>query len=383
MASIDLFRMERYQARHFHVVEHDLSESGVRPLSIAELLGEGPEVEELLRVPLGYPLSEGSRATREQIASWYPGAVAEDVTLVNGTAEAIFLTLWTVLEPGDRLAYMVPNYLQGLGLGRHFAGALDTFALRQVEADGARRWALDLEELERAVGPATKAVMVCHPDNPTGHVLTAEEMAAVIAAARRAGAWVIADEVYRGAEIETETTSPTFWGRYERTIVLAGLSKAFGLPGLRVGWALAPRDFIERLWEHHDYTTLAPSMPSDLLCRVAMTPAKREWILSRTRRILREHLPPLEAWIAGHGALFRYARPRAGAIAYLEYDLPVEPSELVERIRRECDVLLVSSDMFGLSGRGLRVGFGYDIGKTLQALRRVDELLARMVRAGR
>jgi len=371
---IDLFEMERMQALYWHQVEYDLSESGVTPLTIEELLGGEVDPEPFLQTKLGYPLSEGSALTRERIAAWYPGAGPENVTVVNGGSEANHLTLWTLLEPGDRLAFMVPNYMQGWGLGRHYGEATEVFRLKLREEGGRLRWAVDLDELEGAVTAKTKAVMVCNPNNPTGHVLTEEEMSAVEGAARRVGAWLVADEIYRGAEVGVDRASPTFWGRYDKVVVTSGLSKAFGMPGLRIGWAVAPEELIRDIRVRHDYTTLTPGMLSDNLAAIAIHPERREWILARTRRIIREHLPRLEEWIHSHDDIFRYARPEAGAIAYVEYDLPVEPTELIDRIREEQSVLLVPGDQFGL-GKGIRFGYGYDIEHTLKGLARVDEVL--------
>jgi aspartate/methionine/tyrosine aminotransferase len=199
-------------------------------------------------------------------------------------------------------------------------------------------------------------------------------MKAVIEVADRVGAWIVSDEIYRGAEVDTDATSPTFWGRYERVIVTSGLSKAFAMPGLRIGWAVGPADAIARIWERHDYTTLTPSMVSDRLATFAMQPDVRENIFARTRAIIRTNLPPLEEWIATHPS-FSYARPVAGAIAYVKYDLPIGSGDLVERVRQEQSVLLVPGDMFGLK-KGIRLGFGYDIEHTMKGLARVDETLA-------
>jgi aspartate/methionine/tyrosine aminotransferase len=379
MARIDPFRMERMQSLYWHRVEHDLSESGVTPLSIAELLrlAGTEEPASLLDAELGYPLSEGSEATRAAIASWYPGATAANVTLTNGGSEANFLTLWTLLRPGKRLAFMVPNYLQGWGLGRHFADGTDVFSLKLREG----RWGLDLAGLDRAVRPGrTSAIVVCNPNNPTGHVLTSQEMEAVVDAAHRARAWIVADEIYRGAEVEGDEGSPTFWGRYDKVIVTSGLSKAFAMPGLRLGWAVAPEDVVREIWVRHDYTTLTPGILSDRLAGLAMQPATRELVLARTRKIIRANLPPLEGWIATHAGVFHYARPEAGAIAYVKYDLPIRSTALIDRIREEQSVLLVPGDMFGV-GKGIRFGFGFDIERTLKGLAKVDEVLRAVGRA--
>jgi aspartate/methionine/tyrosine aminotransferase len=368
---LDLFSMERYQSLYWHQVEYDLSESGVLPMTIRELLGPDADGEEFLETLLGYPLSEGSVETRANIAEWYPGATAEHVTVVNGGSEANFLTLLALMEPGDRLAFMVPNYLQGAGLGRAFGGGTDTFGL--ALRDG--RWALDVAQLEESVGPDTRLIMVCNPNNPTGSVLTAEEMDAVVRVAERQGAWIVADEIYRGAELSSDDTTPSFWGRYERVIVTSGLSKAFALPGLRIGWVVAPPSTIARIWERHDYTTLTPGMVSDKLATHAMTPDVREAILARTRSIIRSNYPPLEAWLEDHSDVFEWARPVAGAIAYARTELHEGTAALVDRIRRERSVLLVPGEMFGLA-QGIRFGFGYDIEHTLKGLSRVDEVLA-------
>jgi aspartate/methionine/tyrosine aminotransferase len=370
MARIPLFEMERYQSKYWHVVAHDLSESGVLPMTIRELLGPAADAESFLATALAYPLSEGAHASREAIADWYPGATADNVTMMNGGSEANLLSLWSLLRPGDRLAFMVPNYCQGLGLGEVFGKAVDTFAL---VPDG-ERWALDLDSLDDAVGKGTRAIMVCNPNNPTGAVLTEGEMEAVIEVADRAGAWIIADEIYRGAEVDTDVTTPTFWGRYERVVVTSGLSKAFAMPGLRIGWAVAPTKIVERIWRHHDYTTLTPGMISDQLTGWAMQPSIREAILGRTRAIIRANLPSLESWFASQPAL-RYRRPTAGAIAFAEVDLPIPTREFVERVREERSVLLVPGEMLGV-GNGIRIGFGYHMEDTLQGLALVGETLA-------
>ena len=296
--------------------------------------------------------------------------------MMNGGSEANLLTLWSLLRGDDRLAFMVPNYLQGLGLGAVFGRGVDTFPL--VE-DG-DRWALDLERLERAVGKRTKAIMVCNPNNPTGGVLTEGEMEAVIEVAERAGAWIVADEIYRGAEVDTDATTPTFWGRYEKVVITSGLSKAFAMPGLRVGWTVAPSKVIERIWRHHDYSTLTPGLLSDRLTAVAMQPHVRENILARTRGIIRANLPLLESWLATQPAL-RARRPVAGAIAFAKVDLPVDTRYLVERIRTERSVLLVPGEMFGIDN-GIRFGFGFDVEHTLKGLALAGDTIAAVAANG-
>jgi hypothetical protein len=196
----------------------------------------------------------------------------------------------------------------------------------------------------------------------------------VVAAADRVGAWIVSDEIYRGAEVDADEASPTFWGRYDKVVVTSGLSKAFAMPGLRLGWTLGPQELIRDTWIRHDYTTLTPSAVSDKLAAFAMDPVVRENIFARTRAIIRANLPHLEAWIREHDDVFTYARPIAGAIAYVRYDLPVGSTELIDRVREERSVLLVPGDMFGLR-KGIRFGFGYDIEHTMKGLAQAEDLL--------
>jgi aspartate/methionine/tyrosine aminotransferase len=370
MAKFPLFEMERYQSEYWHVVDHDLSESGVQPLTIRELLGPAADAETFLGTALGYPLSEGSPVSREAIADWYPLATADNVTMMNGGSEANMLTLWSLLRPGDRLAFMVPNYCQGLGLGKVFGAGVDTFRL----VPDRERWALDVDSLLEAAGKRTRVIMVCNPNNPTGAVLTEGEMEIVVEVAERWGAWIVADEIYRGAEVDTDAASPTFWGRYDKVVVTSGLSKAFAMPGLRVGWAVAPSKVIQRIWKRHDYTTLTPSVISDSLTGWAMHPTVRETILGRTRAIIRANLPAVEEWFASQPAL-RYRRPGAGAIAFAEVDLPISSRKFVEQVRKDRSVLLVPGEMFGIDN-GIRVGFGYDVEGLLKGLALVGDSLS-------
>jgi len=377
---IDKFEMERMQVQYENVVDYNLSESGVLPLKLSELLdGEGdPEI--FLNQELCYPEADGSPLLRERIAQFYPDCKPSNITVINGGSEANFVSLWTLLEKGRRLAFMVPNYMQGWGLGRAFAEGVDTFHLVVREENGQRRWVLDADELRQVVTPKTNAILVTNPNNPTGAVLNEDEMEVVVETARRVGAWIISDEIYRGAELEGDT-SPTFWGRYEKVVVTSGLSKAFALPGLRIGWAVAPEEMIEEIWIHHDYVTTTPGFLNDRLAAIAMEPVRREAILARNRRIIQANLSVMEEWMNEYSHLFHYTRPVAGAIAYFEYDFPINSTTLIDRLRKESSVLLVPGEQFGLD-KGIRVGFGYDIQKTMKGLALMEEMIRRLVKSG-
>jgi len=269
----------------------------------------------------------------------------------------------------------LPNYLQTWGLAGAYAQRADAFRLVEMTgANGRPRWGLDVESLHRAVTNRTRLILVTNPNNPTGTILTEEEMQEIVRVARRVGAWIVADEVYRGAEVRSTALTASFWGRYNKVIVTAGLSKAFALPGLRIGWIVAPKKMAAHLWSYQDYTSITPSILSDRLASVALEPSRRDRIIARTRGILARQLPQLEAWIAGHPDVFDYVPPQAGAIVLLKYRLPIPPTRLFERLRLEHSVLIPTGPQFGLT-KHVRIGYGYNVQHTLAGLARFDTLI--------
>jgi aspartate/methionine/tyrosine aminotransferase len=235
------------------------------------------------------------------------------------------------------------------GLARNFGGVVSEFRLRPD-----RDWALDIGDVERAIAPGTKLVVVTHPNNPTGQLLSEAARTAIVERSRSVGAWLLVDEVYLGAELSGSTT-PSFWGSHDRTIVVSGLSKAYGLPGLRIGWLVSSTECKDTLLRRHDYTVIGAGPASDRLATLALR--SRETILARTRAILNANFPILESWLEGFGDLFDWRPPACGAITLLRYDHPMAARDLVERIRADYDILLVPGDHFGLPGH-LRLGYG-------------------------
>ena len=165
---------------------------------------------------------------RDRIAALYPGATAEHIEVTNGGSEANFVTLWHLIEPGDQVVMMVPNYGQTLGLVEAFGGDLRPWPLR-LTVDG-RRWVVDLDHLRTLVKPRTRMIVICNPNNPTGARLSGADLDGICEIAATVGAWVVSDEIYRGAEFDGVETA-SVWGRYDRAIITSGLSKAYGLPG--------------------------------------------------------------------------------------------------------------------------------------------------------
>lgn len=364
---IEPFEMERWQSTWENEVRYNLSESGIHPLSFQELVPE-ETIEEIRALKLGYIQTNGPSELREIICRLYPQTTPDNILVTTGSAEANFLLVWSSVEPGDEVVFMLPNYMQVWGLLRGFGASVKPFYLREELG-----WNPDLDELKRIVTRKTKMIIITNPSNPTGAVLDEKARETIASLAEWAGAWIVSDEVYQGAELDGSLT-PSFWGMTDKCVVTNGLSKAYGLPGLRVGWMVGPEEFIQKTWPFHDYTTICLSAMSSRLAQIALSSPNRENILQRTQNILRTNLPLLQTWIETQQGLFHLIPPKAGAIAFARYHLDMPSSELAEKIRQEKSVLLVPGKHF-LMGNYLRFGYGLEKDRLLKALALITEVI--------
>jgi len=372
MVSFQPFQLERVMSQWEHVVDYNLSESGAHPATLAELLGEELAIDDLLATGLNYPQVEGTPELRERIAALYRGARPDNVLVTVGCAEANFITARTVLEPGDEMAVMVPNYMQVWGIGHNCGCRVKTFRLQEE-----RDWALDVEGLRDVVTPATRLIAVCNPNNPTGKILSEAEMDSIVDAADGVGAWILADEVYSGAERLNDRPTPSFWGRYDRVLATNSLSKAYGLPGLRIGWVVAPAGTRDDIWRRHEYTTISATMLSNKLATAALSPRVRPRLMQRVRDYIRQGFAILEEWLSHHESTFSLVPPQAAAIAFPRYHLDIPSVELAERLIDEKSVLVAPGAYFGVDHH-LRISFGLPPDFLRAGLNRIHEMIVEL-----
>ena len=356
------FVMERTQSIWENQVELNISESGVTPLTLGELL-DGASVDD---TKLIYPQTNGTLELRDAISDLYPGSGPENILATNGTAEANYISVLSTLEPGDEAVVMTPNYMQVTGIARSMGANVKPLPLHEELG-----WAIDPDELRKMVTDKTKLIAVCNPNNPTGAVMSENAMRDVAKIAGSVGAWILSDEVYLGAELDGKP-SATYWGWYDKLMVTAGLSKAYGLAGLRMGWVVTDKDHADHLWSYKDYTTIAPSALSDRLATHALEPARRTKILERTRAILNDQMPVLAAFVERHGNHMSWVKPKAGAIAFIRYSWDINSTTLMERLRDEKGVFIVPGDHFEMD-HYMRLGYGYNKEKLENALTRCSE----------
>jgi aspartate/methionine/tyrosine aminotransferase len=377
---LETFDMERVQSTWENLVDYDLSESGVRPLTLRELVSMGFDLESFLDVPLGYSQSNGTLALREMLMKIYPGASVDHIEVTNGTSEANYLVALSQIRAGDGFALETPNYMQLWGVPRSLGAETRAFHLRP-EAE----WEPDWDEFERAVSPGTRLVYVSNPNNPTGSILSDEAMKRIVERCEKTGAYLLADEVYQGAEISRGRTK-SFWGMSDRVIVTSGLSKAWGIPGVRIGWIVGPPQLIADCWAQHDYLTIGPGKLSDELARVAVAPANREKCYARTRAVLKTNLEIAREWARGFGGFLEWREPEAGAIALMKYRADVPSVELCEGFRTRQSTLIVAGKTLGVEGY-VRIWLGAREEYLREGLRRIGEefrvLMNTAISAGR
>lgn len=309
------FRLETYFSRWEFAARHHLTASDAQTRSVGELLALGTEDQraEFEALPLGYIPTWGTERLRRAIASTYSRCSADDVLVFAGAEEALFWVLQVFLGPGDHAVVTVPNY-QSLEAVPLAAGA-DVTGLLLDEGAG---WAPDLDAFRAALRPTTRVVAVNFPNNPTGAVPDGDTWTSVVRDCEERGILLVADEVYRGLEVDPSRRLTQAADLSGSALSLNVMSKAYGLPGLRVGW-LACRDhaLLERLERCKHYTSICNAAPSEFLAALALEHA--ETLLARNRSIISANLPLFDAFFAKHQDLFDWTPPQGGAVAFPRY----------------------------------------------------------------
>jgi len=363
----EIFELERNQSLFENEVDYNLSESGVHPLKLNEILTED-EQNELLNKNLYYGYTNGTPELRKRIADIYGREFSiENILITSGSAEANFLSVMTQLNEGDEIIYMVPNYLQIGHLARSFGITVHECPLHQASG-----WQWDLDEVRSKITSKTKMIAVCNPNNPTGALIKDDVMDEIIDLANEIDCWLLSDEVYRGAELDGNECR-SFAGATDKTIVNAGLSKAYSLPGLRLGWSVGSEDYISRAWSFHDYTVINVAYLSDWVASRILEESRRKKILSRTKEHLIHNLNMLYDWSEKESAL-TITRPQAAAITFAKLNIPITSEKFVYSLRDNYSVLLTAGKWHGMEGY-VRFGYGTPSDYVMSGLGRISKYL--------
>ncbi|HLJ86230.1 MAG TPA: aminotransferase class I/II-fold pyridoxal phosphate-dependent enzyme [Candidatus Angelobacter sp.] len=373
------FDLEYYQSQFERTVECNLADSSVECVNIREWLTDA-EVHEFLQTPLFYPEVNGFQLLRRRIAALYPKATEHNILVTVGASQANSMVCTTLLEAGNEVIVVSPGYRQVWGIAKNLG-----CNVKELHLDPDNDWAFDPHELESLVTDRTKLISIVNPNNPTGAVLPAEARRQLVQACERTGAWLHVDEVYCGTELDSAKLSAeeraSFWGAYDKVICVHSMSKAYGMAGLRIGWAVAAPEVIETLWRRHEYAVIATSGPSMKLAEIALQPEKRKLLLDRQRKLSREGHALLEDWIGQQGGLFSVSKAVATSVRFVRYHFDTPSLELAEHLRKNASLLIAPGIFLGAEHH-LRIAVGYKLDRIKAALDRLGSAAAQLQHAG-
>lgn len=354
---IEPFALERWMTTYELDAEYDITESGIQPLTLNDLLAlmDNEQAsalrEEIFEIPLGYSEARGSAALRQELASTYKETSSDQILVTTGAIEANFLLFNALLEAGDHVVAIHPAYQQLYSVPRAIGCDVDLWKL-SAEND----FAFDLDALEQLVRPETKLIVINTPHNPTGSALTTEELRRIYALAESVDAWLLCDEAYRWLQIPGQPELPgPAKDLGPRALSVGTFSKPFGLPGLRIGWFAGPEDLVQQCWGLRDYITLSPGKLNDRLALAAFR--SREKLLERNSKIIAANLETVRRWAEEQDGLVHWVEPEGGLLTMLAYQLDVPSQDLANRLAEEYSVMLAPGSAFDFEYH-LRLGLG-------------------------
>ena len=356
MNKLPEFKLERYFGQWEFRARHLLSPSDCESLGVDELLAlaDADGVRRWRMLRLGYTESQGDPALRAAIARGYATIDAEQV-VVAAPEEAIFIAMQALLSPGDHVITVHPAYQSLYEVARAMGCEVSPWPIR-LRADGAG-WIFELEELATLIRPETRLLVLNFPHNPTGYLPDAANLQQILDLAGRHGLMVFSDEMYRGLELEPASRLPAVCDLYENSVSLAGLSKAYGLPGLRLGW-LASRipGLVAACLQIKDFTTICHSGPSEVLGLIALRAG--EHLLARNLAIVRRNASLAASWFGQRAESFRWLPPTAGSVAFPTWTGPGSVEALCATALNQEGLMVVPGSIFDYPGPHFRVGLG-------------------------
>jgi aspartate/methionine/tyrosine aminotransferase len=363
---IDGFGVENWMNAHEQDARWNLGETCVDSLSLDELLELGGDAEgallRLRRRKLTYGDIFGACRLRQLIAGLYESISPDQVLTATGAIGANFLAEFTLVEPGDLVVCVEPTYQQLYAVPKSLGAEVRLLKLRPENG-----FLPDMDELRELAGGRAKLIVINNPNNPTGALMERDRLLEVAAIARECGAYVLADEVYRGLEHDRDSDVPSIADVYERGIGTGSMSKLFSLAGLRLGWIAGPRAVIEECEQRRNYTTISCGVVVEELATLALESVDR--LMARNLAIVRTNAATLAAWMAGEPRL-SWTPPRAGTTAFIGYDHDVPSERFALDLFRLNGTFIVPGSAFGWEGR-VRVGFACSadmLGKGLEGL---------------
>ncbi|GAB4496637.1 MAG: pyridoxal phosphate-dependent aminotransferase [Anaerolineales bacterium] len=362
------FKLERYFAKYEFNTEFLLCSSDCESMSIADLLSlEEGAADKFQNVWLGYTESLGSPSLRREIAGMYATAQPDDILVFTGANEAIYLFMMAALQAGDHVIVHAPHYQALSEVAKGIGCEISLWRAREEHG-----WALDMDQLKRFLRPATKAVIVNLPHNPTGYLMPRADFDALNRFVQENNLLLFSDEVYRESEYDPADRLPAAVDYGAHAVSLGGTSKTYGLAGLRIGWiATKNRELYNKIASLKDYTTICNSAPSEFLAEVAIR--HRAQLASRNLEIIKSNLTIIDDFFSRSSSFFAWHRPKAGSMGFPKL-LQGDVESFCDDLVKKAGVLLLPGSMYDETENHFRLGLGR---KNLpQAVQRLEEYLS-------
>jgi aspartate/methionine/tyrosine aminotransferase len=350
---IEPFALERFFAKHEFSARYLLSSSDCEAVSMQDLLAlANPTLmkhwEEL---KLGYTETHGHPLLRKTIAEIYDGIDSDDI-IVLAPEEGIFLLMHAILEPGDHVVVTFPGYQSLYEVCRSIGCQVSTW-----EPDEKKGWHFDLRQLEAKLRSDTRIVVVNFPHNPTGAVPSRDDFVALIGLLKDRGIFMFSDEMYRFLEIEPESTLPSACELYQKAFSLFGLSKTFGMPGLRIGWlASHDQETLSQVSILKDYTTICSSAPSEVLAIIALQ--NMDVIIDQQLALVHRNLKTLSEFFRHYQEFFDWNQPAGGSICFPRILNIPDTYDFCEQLVKDTGIMLAPSRILQFGDHHVRIGFG-------------------------
>ncbi|MEC7961967.1 MAG: aminotransferase [Pseudomonadota bacterium] len=352
--------------------ELNLAETCVESITLGELAdlsGMGAALwQALADMKMTYGAIEGSDRLRDAIAALYDQQKRENILTTHGTIGANSLVHQTLVSRGDHVISVIPTYQQHYSIPESLGAEIELLHLTPELG-----FQPDLDQLRQMVRPDTKLIAINNPNNPTGALMDHACLEAIVEIARGCGAWLLCDEVYRGTDQVGDGMTVSVADLYEKGISTAGMSKAYSLAGLRLGWIAGPEDLLHQVMIHRDYNTISVGMVDEFLAAVALE--HKDKILARSRQITRDNLQILTDWV-DQEPLISWIKPQSGTTALLRYDLPVTSREFCVTLLQEEGVMLTPGSAMEMEG-WLRIGYTNPQADLTAGLKRLSAFLNR------
>ena len=364
------FKLENYLARYEFNAPYLLCCSDAESMSMTELLNLSSAHEKRLwdDLRLGYTEASGLPLLRETlIQTLYPSLKENEILCFAGAEDGIFCALFALCEPGDHVIVLAPCYQSLLEIPKMKKASVTLLPLLEEE-----EWRLNLEKLKKAITPYTKGIIINFPHNPTGQVITQEELDDLVKVCETQGLWLFSDEVYRLLGHPQNSWVKPAAECYPKALSLGVMSKSFGMAGLRIDWIVCQdTELLSKIQQVKHYTSICNSAPAEVLSVIALK--NKDHILERNNKVVKDNLALLEDFFHHYQDLFSWVKPQGGCVGFVCFKNPESVEAFCTRLVQEKGVLLLPESVYNDSLNHFRIGFGRK--NMPQALEQLEEFL--------